>query len=99
LRALKLSGGDDESSIKDSFGDKLKGFAQASSATIKKTLHKGRETLKGAAESMQNAAELRSSRGRKSMGDGDLEDGELTLLNDLDDDGTNRLDGDEEKPF
>lgn len=47
---------------------------------------------------MQNAAELRS-RGRKSMGDGDLEDGELTLLNDLDDDGTNRLDGDEEKPF
>ena len=33
------------------------------------------------------------------MGDGDLEDGELTLLNDLDDDGTNRLDGDEEKPF
>lgn len=33
------------------------------------------------------------------MGDGDLEDGELTLLNDLDDDGTNRLDRDEEKPF
>ncbi len=33
------------------------------------------------------------------MGDADLEDGELTLLNDPDDDGINRLDGEDEKPF
>ncbi len=39
------------------------------------------------------------SKGRKKMGDADLEDGELTLLNDPDDDGINRLDGEDEKPF
>ena len=87
-----MSGGDDHSAVQESIGSRIKDFAEASKQTIKKTLHKGKETLKGAAESVQ-----KNTRGRR-RNDTDLEDGELTLLNDHDDD-IGRLDKDDEKPF
>jgi hypothetical protein len=42
---------------------------------------------------------MRSKGRKKKRADGDLEDGELTLLNDADDDGISRLDCEDEKPF
>mmetsp|Transcript_16359 Transcript_16359/g.22111 ORF Transcript_16359/g.22111 Transcript_16359/m.22111 type:complete len:120 (+) Transcript_16359:170-529(+) len=57
IQALKLSGGDENSNESaDSLGDKIKGFAKASKDKIKKTLSRGRDTIKGAAESMHSAA-------------------------------------------
>jgi len=44
---------------------------------------------------MHNATDARQRRGRPSQ---DSEDGSLTFLNDVDD-GIDRLDGDDEKPF
>ena len=48
-----MSGGDDNSEVTASLGEKIIGFAEASKETIANTLHKGKETLKGAADSMQ----------------------------------------------
>lgn len=92
IRPLKLSGGNDYRESQNSFGEKLKDFAEASKATLKKTLTKGKQTLKGAAESVADR-----QKGRKKKRD-DLEDGELTLLNDIDD-GIDRLDGEDDRPF
>ena len=47
--AQKLSGGDQNSSVPDSLGQKIMGFAEASKESLKNTLHK----VKGAAETMQ----------------------------------------------
>ncbi len=93
MMAQKLSGGDDNSAVTESIGSRIKDFASASKETLKKTLHKGKATLKGAAETVQKKA------GGRRRNDADLEDGELTLLNDHDDD-IDRLDKDEdERPF
>ena len=53
--------------------------------------------MKDAASTVQNAAEKRTKSRSKKGGDADIEDGELTLLNDLDEE--NRLDHDDERPF
>ena len=92
----KLSGGDDNSEISESIGGRILELAEASKDTIKKTLNKGKKTLKGAATTMQNAADRQK---RKMKKDSDMiEDGELTLLNIVDDD-PERLDNDDERPF
>lgn len=94
IRALKLSGGNENSDMNDSLGEKLRDFAHASKETIKNTFSRGRETFNAATESMQGANEGRQRRGGPPQGEG-----ALNLLNDVDDDGIGRLDGDEEKPF
>ena len=95
IQALKLSGGTDNSDVHFSLGEKIRDFAEASSESIKNTLSRGRDKFSAAAESMHNASDSRQRRGRPSQ---DSEDGSLTLLNDIDD-GIDRLDGDDEKPF
>lgn len=113
----KLSGGDEDREVEDTIGSKLIEFAEASKETLKKTLTKGGEALKGAAGKVhQNAVSLqqKAKKGRRRKRDSELldDDGELTLLslqdNDDDnlggrgndvDDGIDRLDADEERPF
>ena len=53
LQAQKLSGGDENSEASDSLGSKIMEFAEVSKETLKKTLVKGKQTLKGAAETVQ----------------------------------------------
>ena len=52
IQAQKLSGGDDNSEVSGTLGDKLRDFAHASSETIRKTLSKGRDTFQAATESI-----------------------------------------------
>ena len=71
--------------------EKLRDFAEASKETIKKTINKGKQTLKGAAEMSA----------RKIKNDPEMEDGELTLLQGEAEDeiDINILDADDERPF
>ena len=69
------------------------GFAETSAETVGKTLKKGIEKSKAAAQTMMH----QSTRNNHKRND----DNELTLLNSAEEeaDGIDRLDNDEERPF
>ena len=96
--ALKLSSGNGNSEEPaESISQKIMDIASASKETIKKTINKGKEAVKGAADKMGQTSDKRK-KGRRKKSETDFEEGEMTLLN-ADEDDINRLDADEERPF